>query len=201
MNLPTPRLVVPGKTPSRRFIMRSAPRPPLTVVTVTTAVATALALAGCGGSDGGGYGVGEPATDDAGTAETAGEVTLTTADSDLGEIVVDGEGMTVYYFTNDEPGSGASSCTGECLAMWPPVHADGEEPEVEGVTAEVGTITGTDGELQVTVDDRPVYLYAGDSEPGDVTGQGVNDVWWVVAPDGAEVTEVPTAGLGDGGGY
>ncbi len=166
----------------------------LTVAVVATTLAAATACAGPEEES--------PGTADTGMAEPAGDVALATADSDLGEIVVDGEGMTVYYFTNDEPGSGESSCTGECLAMWPPVHADSEEPEVEGVTAEVGTITGTDGELQVTVDDRPVYLYAGDSEPGDVTGQGVNDVWWVVAPDGAEITEVPTPGLGDdGGGY
>jgi predicted lipoprotein with Yx(FWY)xxD motif len=84
--------------------------------------------------------------------------------------------------------------------MWPPVHAGSEDPQVEGVTAEVGTITGTDGELQVTLEGRPVYLYAGDSAPGDVTGQGVNDVWWVVAPDGAEITETSKPGLGDDGG-
>ncbi|MDO8145791.1 MULTISPECIES: hypothetical protein [unclassified Isoptericola] len=119
---------------------------------------------------------------------------LGTADSELGEIVVDGVGMTVYFFDNDEPGSGTSACEGDCLAAWPPVHAGSEEPEVEGVTAEVGTITGNDGELQVTLDGRPVYLFANDAAPGEVSGQGVNDVWWVVAPDGSAVTE-------GGGGY
>lgn len=177
--------------------MRRKHGPRLTVVAVATTLVAATACAGPEEESPGTAGTGGT-----GTAEPAGAVALTTADSDLGEIVVDGQGMTVYYFTTDEPGSGESSCTGECLAMWPPVHADGEEPQVEGVTAEVGTITGSDGELQVTIDDRPVYLYAGDSAPGDVTGQGVNDVWWVVAPDGTEITEIPTPGLGeDGGGY
>ncbi|AEG45597.1 hypothetical protein [Isoptericola variabilis] len=180
--------------------MRRTSRLTPTVAAATTAVAAALALAGCGGAEEAEPGGGDTGMDE-GMEEPAGDVVLGTADSELGEIVVDGEGMTVYYYSNDEPGSGESTCTGECLAMWPPVHADGEDPQVEGVTAEVGTITGTDGELQVTVDERPVYLYAGDSAPGDVTGQGVNDVWWVVAPDGSEITELPGTGGDDGGGY
>ena len=38
------------------------------------------------------------------------------------------------------------------------------------------------------VDGMPLYTFAGDSDAGDVTGQGVQDVWWAVAPDGAKVT-------------
>lgn len=152
-------------------------------------VVLAGTLAGCG-DDAGSGGAGD---------EPAGDAALTTADSDLGEIVVDGDGMTVYYFASDEPGSGESTCTDDCLAAWPPVHADDEEPQVEGVTAEVGTIEGNDGERQLTLDGRPLYLYVEDEAPGDVTGQGVNDVWWVVAPDGTEVTEAPSDT--DVGGY
>jgi predicted lipoprotein with Yx(FWY)xxD motif len=165
----------------------------LTVVALATTLATATA---CAGPEE------EPGTADTGTdtgmEEPAGDVVLTTGDSELGEIVVDGDGLTVYYFSSDQPGSGESTCTGECLAAWPPVHAGSEDPQVEGVDAEVGTITGTDGELQVTLDGRPVYLYAGDSAPGDVTGQGLNDVWWVVAPDGSEITELPGSGSDSG---
>ncbi len=165
----------------------------LTMVTLATTLATATACAG---------GDEEPGATDTGTdtgmEEPAGDAVLATGDSELGEIVVDGEGMTVYYFSNDVPDSGESVCEGECLAAWPPVHADGEDPQVEGVDAEVGTITGTDGELQVTLDGRPVYLYAGDSAPGDVAGQGLNDVWWVVAPDGSEITELPGSGSDSG---
>jgi predicted lipoprotein with Yx(FWY)xxD motif len=66
------------------------------------------------------------------------------------------------------------------------------------VTAEVGTITGNDGKPQVTLDGHPVYLYAGDGAPGDVAGQGIQDIWWVVAPDGSEIE---TMASGSGGGY
>lgn len=167
-----------------------------TTTTALAAVAALVAFSACGDPE-------EPAArDTGGTAEEStdapptGDAVLAAADSELGEIVVDGEGMTVYYFTSDEPGSGMSTCEGDCLTSWPPVHAGSDEPPVEGVTAEVGTITGNDGEPQVTLDGRPVYLFAGDSAPGDVTGQGVQDVWWAVAPDGAEITEMPESGSG-----
>ncbi|NNH06885.1 hypothetical protein HLB10_07220 [Cellulomonas fimi] len=118
---------------------------------------------------------------------SAGAAELMTAETSLGEVVVDGEGMTVYYFLQDEPGSGTSACTGDCLMAWPPVLAESEEPVVEGVTGDVGTIETPDGEHQVTVDGRPVYLFAQDAAAGDVNGQGVNDVWYAVAPDGSQV--------------
>ncbi|KLN33406.1 hypothetical protein ACFVSK_07310 [Cellulosimicrobium cellulans] len=162
-------------------------------------------LGGCSGGGGGLYGGGgsSPSTDSGTTSDGAtGDGTgsgpaLGTADSSLGTIVVDGQGMTVYYYDKDTKGSGTSACEGECAAAWPAVHAASAEPEVEGVTAEVGTITGVDGELQVTVDGRPVYTYAADQAPGDVSGQGVNGVWYVVAPDGTEIMDAaPAAGSG-----
>ena len=74
---------------------------------------------------------------------------LLTADSDLGEIVVDGEGMTVYMFDNDTQGGDASTCEGECAGTGPPSRRDAEDPTVDGVTGEIGTITGVDGEVRL----------------------------------------------------
>ena len=51
-----------------------------------------------------------------------------------------------------------------------------------------GTITWDDGTMQVTLGGMPLYTFSGDSDAGDVTGQGVQDVWWAVAPDGTKVT-------------
>ena len=160
----------------------------------------AAALAGCSGGGGGGlYGGGDDSPTSSGSTSTEDDATgdgssgaapvLGTADSSLGTVVVDGAEMTVYYYEQDVPGSGESACDGECAAAWPAVHAGSAEPEAEGVTAEVGTITGVDGEPQVTLDGRPLYTYAGDQAPGDVSGHGVNDVWWAVAPDGTEITD------------
>ena len=116
-------------------------------------------------------------------AETSSAV-LTTADSSLGEIVVDGEGMTVYMFDNDTQGADASVCEGDCATNWPAVTTDSDSPEVEGVTGEVGTIEGVDGSTQVTLNGWPLYYFVGDEAAGDTNGQGVNDVWWVLTPDG-----------------
>jgi predicted lipoprotein with Yx(FWY)xxD motif len=119
--------------------------------------------------------------------EAASNAALTTADSDLGEIVVDGEGMTVYMFDSDTQGSGTSTCEGQCATNWPAVTTDSDEPVVEGVTGEVGTITGVDGSTQVTLNGWPLYYYAGDAAAGDTTGQGVGDVWWVLTPAGEKI--------------
>jgi len=161
-----------------------------------------LVLAGCGSDDDAG---GTAAATGSSSSSTAGSSTagssaagssaaaegavLATADTDLGTVVVDGQGMTVYVFDEDTQGSGASSCSGQCLQAWPAVVADSEHPQVDGVTGEVGTITRDDGTLQVTLEGWPLYLWQGDSAPGDTTGQGVEGVWWVVTPDGTKVTE------------
>ncbi|WP_125778030.1 hypothetical protein [Antribacter gilvus] len=169
------------------------PRTRTTIAVVSLAL---FGLTGCGGSDtpgtGGGDGYGapaasEPAEDETGAADDA-VTELSTADTDLGTIVVDGEGMTLYQFDDDTQGGDESSCTGQCLTAWPPAHAGDEDPTLEGVTGEVGTITGTDGMPQLTLNGWPLYYFAGDAAPGDTSGQGVNDVWWVLTPEGERIT-------------
>ena len=150
-----------------------------------------VVLGGCGSDDDGNAGAaGEPSPGTSSSAP-AEEPVLAAADSDLGEIVVDVEGMTVYVFDKDTPGSGTSACTGGCLEAWPAVVADSDSPTVEGVSGEVGTITRDDGTLQVTLEGYPLYLWQDDTAPGDTTGQGVQGVWWVVTPDGTKVTATP----------
>jgi predicted lipoprotein with Yx(FWY)xxD motif len=146
-----------------------------------------LALAGCGGS-GGDSGSSGAAGDSSAAASPAADAVLATADSDLGTVVVDADGRTVYVFDKDTAGSGKSVCSGDCLAKWPAVTADSESPAVDGVTGDVGTITRDDGSTQVTLNGMPLYLFAGDSQAGDVTGQAVGGVWWVVAPDGEKIS-------------
>lgn len=164
-------------------------------------LAALLGLTGCGsgtedspgtGGDDGGYGApadSPTAKDDAEDMAAEDAVTtLSTADTDLGTIVVDGEGKTLYQFDNDTQGGDASSCTGQCLTAWPPAHGGDEPPALEGVTGEVGTITGTDGMPQLTLNGWPLYYFAGDAAAGDTTGQGVNGIWWVLTPEGERIT-------------
>jgi predicted lipoprotein with Yx(FWY)xxD motif len=103
--------------------------------------------------------------------------------------------MTVYMFDKDTQGSGESSCSGDCLVAWPPVIAESDSPAVDGVTGDVATITRDDGTVQVTLDGWPLYYWQGDKAPGDVAGQGVQDVWWVLAPDGAKIKTAAPASL------
>ncbi|MFF2316147.1 hypothetical protein ACFVTE_07735 [Arthrobacter sp. NPDC058097] len=121
------------------------------------------------------------------SASEMASVDLKTASSSKGDIVVDGKGMSVYYFTKDVKDSGKSNCLGECLVKWPPVIAVTDTPKVEGVTGKVGTIDTPDGKKQVTVNGMPVYLWEKDKAPGDITGQGVGNVWYLVAPDGTMI--------------
>lgn len=119
-------------------------------------------------------------------APAAAELAL--GDTSLGQIVVDGQGLTVYYFDSDTANSGVSACTGGCLDNWPIVTSATDTPVVDGVTGAVGTIPTPDGGFQITINGLPIYLYAGDAAPGDVNGQGAGGVWWVVAPNGDKIS-------------
>jgi predicted lipoprotein with Yx(FWY)xxD motif len=160
--------------------------------------AAALLLAGCGGTDGAPDGTGAAAV-----------VTLATGEP--GELLTDGEGLTLYLFTADSPG--VSTCTDGCLAVWPPLLTGGEPVAGTGVDAGLlGTLTREDGSVQVTYAGWPLYRYAGDTAPGELTGQGVGGVWFVVAPSGeplglagtttdATDTDADATDSGSGSGY
>jgi predicted lipoprotein with Yx(FWY)xxD motif len=121
--------------------------------------------------------------------EAPAEVDLAVADSSLGEHLVDGEGLTLYLFTDDSDGE--SVCTDGCLQAWPALIVEGEPSWGEGVDASlVDTIEREDdGSTQVTYAGMPLYTFASDEAPGDVNGQGSGGVWFVVAPDGNPVTD------------
>jgi predicted lipoprotein with Yx(FWY)xxD motif len=114
-------------------------------------------------------------------------VTVTVADSDVGQILVDGEGRALYRFLSDS--AGTSTCFDDCEANWPILSADGQPQAGEGLDgATLGTIEREDGSTQVTINGWPLYYFAGDQAPGDTNGQGVGDVWYLVAPDGSTIT-------------
>ncbi len=108
-------------------------------------------------------------------------------DPKLGQILVDGKGMTLYIFTKDV--ADKSNCTGGCLKAWPPFLTTGNVTAGSGVNQSMlGTATLTDGTKIVTYNHMPLYYWAADTKPGDTAGQGVQNVWYVVSPDGKPVT-------------
>lgn len=119
----------------------------------------------------------------AASAPAAQSATVMTASTDLGTILVDGKGMTLYLFTKDTQGSGKSTCEGQCLAAWPPLIG-GPQAGDGANQALLGSITRSDGTTQASYNGWPLYYWAQDSAPGDTTGQGVNKVWWVLDANG-----------------
>jgi predicted lipoprotein with Yx(FWY)xxD motif len=112
------------------------------------------------------------------------------SESDLGTILVDPDGFTLYVFTADS--GGESACYDDCAQTWPPVPADTQiSADLDALL--FGSISRTDDIEQLTINDMPLYRYAPDANPGDTNGQGVNDVWFVVDPEG-NMIEASAAG-------
>jgi predicted lipoprotein with Yx(FWY)xxD motif len=111
--------------------------------------------------------------------------TVTTVDSEFGEVLVDTNEQAVYIFENDSPGR--TNCTGECAAAWPPVFTSGKPQASGGVDGSLlGTIERPDGGLQVTYAGKPLYYYAHEG-PGEILCHNVDlngGFWWVIGPDG-----------------
>ncbi|MGB3328694.1 MAG: hypothetical protein WBA46_07055 [Thermomicrobiales bacterium] len=102
-------------------------------------------------------------------------------DAKLGTILVDGKDMmTLYLFTKDEKGK--SNCYDQCAQNWPPLTATEPLTLPAGVEGTLALIDRTDGTKQVTYNDIPLYFFKADKKAGDVNGQDVGDVWYVVHP-------------------
>ena len=123
---------------------------------------------------------------------------ITTKPGSAGAFLTDGSGRAVYLWMKD--GKDSSACSGACAGAWPPVTATGAVTASGGVVkADLSTITRSGGAKQVVYDGHPLYYFAGDSGPGQVSGQG-NDgfgaKWWLVAPAGTPITAAVTVSSG-----
>ncbi len=119
-----------------------------------------------------------------------------TSTDELGDILVGPEGMTLYMFDQDTQGGGQSACPGieGCDEAWPPLTVENRNQleAGENVSAELSTIQREDGTLQVTANGWPLYYFVNDEAAGDVNGQAVNEVWWVVHPSGEPIRGAAT---------
>jgi predicted lipoprotein with Yx(FWY)xxD motif len=118
---------------------------------------------------------------------TKGTTIAVASNSKLGQLLVDGRGMTVYLFVVDS--GTASTCYQSCAQIWPPVLTSGAPQAGSGAQASLlGTATRTDGTIEVTYAGHPLYYFLGDKQAGDTKGQGVNGfggLWWVLSASGA----------------
>jgi predicted lipoprotein with Yx(FWY)xxD motif len=165
--------------------------------------ALALTVSACGssGSSSSGTAANTPAAggnSSSAAPATASGSTVTVKTIGSQQVVVDSNGMTLYWFAIDTPTK--SNCSGQCATFWPPVK--GPLTAGSGVTGTLGTITRSDGTTQATYDGHPLYTYVGDKSPGQATGNGKNlsgGLWWEMTVSGS--TPPAAAGAGGGGGY
>ena len=166
------------------------------------AAAIMMLVAACGG---GGDNGSSSSSSNSPTQSSSGAV-LGVASTSLGEVLVDAQGHTVYMLTADS--AMHSSCSSECLEYWPPVAgpASGKVPSISGVSAKLGVTKATDGKSMLTANGWPLYTFASDAAPGDVTGEGVKSfggVWYALTPAGEPIKSAPSSSDTDtgGGGY
>ncbi|MEW5966099.1 MAG: hypothetical protein AB1720_03760 [Pseudomonadota bacterium] len=93
-------------------------------------------------------------------------------------VLTNGAGMTLYTFDKDAAGSGKSVCNGDCAAKWPPLTAGASDTG----SGDYSVITRDDGSKQWAYKGKPLYLWIKDQKPGDMTGDGVNNVWRTAKP-------------------
>ncbi|MFI5934097.1 hypothetical protein [Actinoplanes sp. NPDC051494] len=106
--------------------------------------------------------------------------------SELGSVVLDGQGFTLYRFDRDEADPPRSACVDDCAKRWPPVLA-GESIKFQNLDpAVLGVVDRADGTRQVTVGGHALYRFADDAVPGQANGQGADDEWFVAGPDGSK---------------
>ena len=79
---------------------------------------------------------------------------LKTMSTSIGTVLVGPSSRTVYELVGESAAN--PTCTGGCLAIWPPVTKNGS---------------------QVIVNGHPAYTYVGDTSAGQTKGQNVTDQW------------------------
>jgi predicted lipoprotein with Yx(FWY)xxD motif len=157
----------------------SAVRPSVRCAAVLAALAAALEVVACGG--------------DTGSSVPAYEVRAGVV-AGLGEIITDGRGFTLYMYAPDH--QGPSRCTGVCAQQWPPLvlpHGVNRPRAGPGIKAALlGTVRRPDGQFQETYNGWPLYLWIGDSAPGQATGQADDmGLWYVMSVTGAVDRSTP----------
>lgn len=170
-------------------------------VIAIVALLAAVTAAGCGGGSStgseGGYGGGEKESAGTTNASTkpagaeAAAISVNNLGGDVGRVLVDSRGFTLYYFKKDK--GGKSACYGGCAGVWPPLTTDGATKGMGGVQApRLGTTTRSDGTVQVTYAGWPLYTYVADRKPGEDNGTDVKSFgasWYPLHPNGEKAGE------------
>jgi predicted lipoprotein with Yx(FWY)xxD motif len=100
-----------------------------------------------------------------------------TGKTDKGAVLTDAKGMSLYTF--DKDAEGKSACNGPCATNWPGLKAEASDASGDGYTI----IARDDGSKQWAYKGKPLYTFAKDTKPGDITGDGfLNGAWHLAMP-------------------
>ena len=142
-------------------------------------------------------GCGRPSSGDsaAPTTKAPATIKLTTARGPVGAYLTDESGRAVYLWDADREGQ--STCYAACAKAWPAVTVT--DKGIAGAGAQAGLL-GTeqrkDGSRQLTYNGWPLYYFASDTLPGQLSGQadtGFGAVWWLLTPTGQPLTSEPVS--------
>ena len=97
---------------------------------------------------------------------------VTARASDAGTYYLDANGKALYTFAQDNM-PGKSACNKECPNVWPPLTAPKGATPQDAWT----TIARDDGSHQWALDNRPLYRYVRDVQPGSALGDRVGNAW------------------------
>jgi predicted lipoprotein with Yx(FWY)xxD motif len=113
----------------------------------------------------------------------------------LGTIVADRFDCSLYRFDGDTAYPSSSTCVDACATRWLPLLLEeGEEEPVSAdslISAKISYVERPGDTKQVTLAGWPLYRFA-DDRPGDLKGQGVDDKWFVIGPDGEPAATRPS---------
>jgi len=172
---------------------------------IALALTGGLLAAACGGDNTSSTPTAASQSSATSSGSTANGAAVAVAKTSLGQVVTDTSGMTLYVFDKDTAGSGKSTCSGACATAWPPATTTNATPKApSGLSGSLTTIKRDDGSLELTLDGRPLYRYAGDSAAGQTNGDGINGfggLWHAAKASGAASAASPTAAASGGGGY
>ncbi|QUQ72557.1 hypothetical protein [Kutzneria sp. CA-103260] len=171
------------------------------VIVLAASAAFGLAtVAACGGNGAQTPAAGGGQTQPPSQPADPNQVKLTaTTVGQLGQVVTDSTGMTLYRFDGDTANPPASNCNDQCAKTWPPELATSSTATLDGIDqSAVGVILRKDGTKQITINGWAVYRYAKDAAPGDAKGQGLMQKWFAVTPQGKKAAGAPAGGNAGG---
>jgi predicted lipoprotein with Yx(FWY)xxD motif len=169
--------------------------------TIALAMCAGLALAACGKK----ASTSPPGSSGAPSGTPATATVQTMSVSGVGTVLVAGNGRTLYALTADQGGNPTCAASATCRGAWPPLLLPTGTTAPQGsagvTSSMLGTVKDPNGQTQVTYNSWPLYMFSGDSGPGQSNGEGIvsfGGTWYAMGLSGAPVKP---SGSSSNGGY